>query len=63
MSAAFWLLFSALCVVAAYRLLLWSSTFPLSKPEEEQPPQLSAESVPVHRRRRPQRDSSFTRAA
>ena len=63
MSACFWFVFSLLCVVAAYRLLRWSATFPLPRPEEktpELPP--SAEAAPLHRRRPPQ-GSSLTRAA
>ena len=32
MSACFWFVFSLLCVVAAYRLLRWSATFPLPRP-------------------------------
>ena len=64
MHAAFWFLFSVLCVVAAYRLLLWSATFPRPQPEDEKPPELPtpAEAAPI-RRRRPPQDSSVTRAA
>lgn len=64
MSACFWIVFSLLCVVAAYRLLRWSATFPLLRPEEEKPPELPppAEAAPLHRRRPPQ-SSSLTRAA
>lgn len=64
MSACFWFVFSLLCVVAAYRLLRWSATFPPPRPEEEKPPELppSAEAAPHHRRRPPQ-GSSLTRAA
>lgn len=63
MHAAFWVLFSALCVVAAYRLLLWSATFPRPQAEEEKPPETlpPAGAAPI-RRRRPPQDSSLTRA-
>ena len=57
MSACFWFVFSLLCVVAAYRLLRWSATFPLPRPEEEK-----TEAAPLQRRRPPQ-GSSLTRAA
>ena len=64
MHAAFWFLFSVLCVVAAYRLLLWSATFPRPQAEEEKPPAAlpPAGAAPLHRRRPPQ-GSSLTRAA
>lgn len=63
MHAAFWFLFSVLCVVAAYRLLLWSATFPRPQAEEEKPPETlpPAGAAPLHRR--PPQDSSLTRAA
>ncbi len=63
MSACFWIVFPLLCIVAAYRLLRWSATFPFRAPKKRNRP-----SFPVCRgralhRRRPPQGSSLTRAA
>lgn len=62
MHAAFWVLFSALCVVAAYRLLLWSATFPPPQTGEKKPTELPPPADAAPHRRRPPQDSSLTRA-
>ena len=48
MSACFWIVFPLLCIVAAYRLLRWSATFPFRAPKKRNRP-----SFPVCRGRAP----------